>query len=87
MTPNSPLFPQSIALYRHLLRQIRSRLPPQTRGHYSHQARQGFVAFEDERDPSRIDEIVARATADAEWLVKKYSGWEEEEEIKKKKKK
>jgi len=74
--PPRPLFPQSVALYRSLLKTIRSQLPPETRDHYSHAARQGFVAFEDERDPARVEQIVSRAEADAEWIVKKYSGWE-----------
>lgn len=82
MPPNRPaasLFPQSVALYRFLLKQIKSNLPPEARDHYSHAARQGFVAFQDEKDPQRIDQIVSRARVDAEWLVKKYSGWESKE--------
>lgn len=79
MPPNPPAsaFPQSLALYRHLLRRIRTDLPPEARDHYAHAARQGFVAFEDEADPGRVDQIVARARLDAEWVVKKYSGWKE----------
>ena len=73
--PAPPLFPQSVALYRYLLRKVKQQLPPEARDHYSHAARQGFVAFEDERDPARIDQIVARAKVDAEWIVKKYAGW------------
>ena len=79
MPPNPPAsaFPQSLALYRHLLRRIRTELPPEARDHYAHAARQGFVAFEDEADPGRIDQIVERAKVDADWIVKKYSGWTE----------
>ena len=78
MPPNPPAASpqQSVALYRYLLRRIRTELPPETRDHYAHSARQGFVAFEDERDPRRIDQIVSRARADAEWIVQKYSGWQ-----------
>lgn len=76
MPPKRPAFPQSIALYRFLLRKIKRQLPPEARDHYAHAARQGFVAFEDEGDPHRIDQIVARARADAEWIVNKYPGWE-----------
>ena len=83
MPPNRPAFPQSVALYRYLLKKIRTHLPPEARDHYAHAARQGFVAFEDERDPQRIDQIVSRARVDAEWIVKKYSGWEEGKEKRK----
>lgn len=76
MPPTPSPFPQSIALYRHLLREIRARLPLEARGHYEHAARQCFVAFADERDAGRVEQIVARAREDAAWVVKKYSGWE-----------
>jgi len=74
--PPPSSFPQSVALYRYLLKKIKAQLPPEARDHYSHSARQGFVAFEDENDPTRIDQIVSRAKVDAEWIVKKYAGWE-----------
>jgi len=82
-----PCFPQSVALYRYLLREIKTKLPPEARDYYRHSARQSFVAFVDERDAGRIDQIVSRAKEDAAWIVKKYTGWEERAKLESEKRK
>ncbi|KAK5869047.1 hypothetical protein PBY51_010010 [Eleginops maclovinus] len=62
-----------LQLYRHLLRCCRQLPTVAMQNHYRHSIRQGYNSHADEDDPERIQIIVQRAVADADWILKKYS--------------
>uniref|UniRef100_A0A3B4A0G7 LYR motif-containing protein 9 n=1 Tax=Periophthalmus magnuspinnatus TaxID=409849 RepID=A0A3B4A0G7_9GOBI len=60
-----------VQLYRYLLRCTR-RLPSSAmQQHYRHAIRQGYNSHTDEDDPERIQMIIHRAIADADWVLNK----------------
>nr|XP_033486649.1 LYR motif-containing protein 9 isoform X1 [Epinephelus lanceolatus] len=61
-----------VQLYRHLLRCCRKLPTPAMQQHYRHAIRQGYNSHSDEDDPERIQMIIQRAIADAEWILNKY---------------
>ncbi|XP_062328807.1 LYR motif-containing protein 9 [Osmerus eperlanus] len=62
-----------IQLYRYLLRCCK--LLPKTamQQHYRHAIRQGYNSHVDEDDHERIQLIIQRAIADADWILDKYT--------------
>ncbi|XP_018556966.1 LYR motif-containing protein 9 isoform X1 [Lates calcarifer] len=64
-----------VQLYRYLLRCCRQ-LPTTTmQQHYRHAIRQGYNSHSDEDDPERIQMIIQRAIADADWILDKVCLW------------
>ncbi|KAM3615432.1 uncharacterized protein V6R79_002220 [Siganus canaliculatus] len=61
-----------VHLYRYLLRCCRLLPTTAMQQHYRHSVRQGFNSHSDEVDPERIQVIIQRAIADADWILEKY---------------
>ncbi|XP_069578631.1 LYR motif-containing protein 9 [Brachyistius frenatus] len=62
-----------VQLYRYLLRCCRLLPSTAMRQHYRHAIRQGYNSHSDEEDPERIQLIIQRAVADADWILTKYT--------------
>nr|XP_046245273.1 LYR motif-containing protein 9 [Scatophagus argus] len=62
-----------VQLYRHLLRCCRQLPTTAMQQHYRHAIRQGYNSHSDEDDPERIQMIIQRAIADADWILGKYT--------------
>lgn len=67
MTMNS-----SLDLYRHLLRMIRLKLPPNARSYYRSYLKNQFRGHLDETDVDRITKMHLMALEKGDWVVKKY---------------
>uniref|UniRef100_A0AAV2J3T6 Complex 1 LYR protein domain-containing protein n=1 Tax=Knipowitschia caucasica TaxID=637954 RepID=A0AAV2J3T6_KNICA len=59
-------------LYRYLLRCCKLLPSAAMQQHYKHAIRQGFTSHTDEDDPERVQSIIHRAIADADWVLSKY---------------
>ncbi|XP_019943734.1 LYR motif-containing protein 9 [Paralichthys olivaceus] len=62
-----------VQLYRYLLRCCRQLPTTVMQEHYKHAVRQGYKSHSDEDDPERIQMIIQRAVADAQWILDKYT--------------
>ncbi|KAM3615433.1 uncharacterized protein V6R79_002220 [Siganus canaliculatus] len=62
-----------VHLYRYLLRCCRLLPTTAMQQHYRHSVRQGFNSHSDEVDPERIQVIIQRAIADADWILEKVN--------------
>ncbi|XP_069022587.1 LYR motif-containing protein 9 [Embiotoca jacksoni] len=62
-----------VQLYRYLLRCCRLLPSTAMQQHYRHAIRQGYNSHSDEEDPERIQLIIQRAVADADWILTKYT--------------
>ncbi|XP_040902642.1 LYR motif-containing protein 9 [Toxotes jaculatrix] len=62
-----------VQLYRFLLRCCRQLPTAAMQQHYRHTIRQGYNSHSDEDDPERIQMIIQRAIADADWILHKYT--------------
>uniref|UniRef100_A0A3Q3XLU1 LYR motif-containing protein 9 n=1 Tax=Mola mola TaxID=94237 RepID=A0A3Q3XLU1_MOLML len=62
-----------VQLYRYLLRCCRQLPTAAMQQHYRHAIRQvsGYNSHSDEDDPERIQMIIQRAIADADWILEK----------------
>jgi hypothetical protein len=62
----------SLFLWYHILRKIRL-LPNEAQGYYHNFAYENFLAFRDEEDLRRVNEIVTKSTENVKWICKKYN--------------
>ncbi|XP_036931135.1 LYR motif-containing protein 9 isoform X1 [Acanthopagrus latus] len=62
-----------VQLYRYLLRCCRQLPTTAMQQHYRHAIKQGYKSHSDEDDPERIQMIIQRAIADADWILDKYT--------------
>ncbi|XP_066552020.1 LYR motif-containing protein 9 [Amia ocellicauda] len=70
--PAAELVRTPLRLYRYLLRCCRQLPSAAAQQHYRHAVRQGFNSHADEDDPERVQQIISRAIADADWVIDKY---------------
>lgn len=61
----------SRGLYKYLLRACQ-KLPQDPADYYKHMVRQGFGQHSEEDDPERLQQIIERSLADADWVLSKY---------------
>ncbi|CAL8336648.1 unnamed protein product [Boreogadus saida] len=69
----SELVKTPVHLYRYLLRCCKQLPSPGMQQHYRHAIRQGYNSHKDEDDPERIQTIIHRSLADADWILDKYT--------------
>ncbi|KAM9853138.1 LYR motif-containing protein 9 [Aulostomus maculatus] len=62
-----------VQLYRYLLRCCKLLPTAAMQKHYRHAIRQSYNSHSDEDNPERIQIIIQRAIADADWTLDKYS--------------
>ncbi|XP_067449968.1 LYR motif-containing protein 9 isoform X2 [Thunnus thynnus] len=62
-----------VQLYRYLLRCCKQLPTGAMQQHYRHAIRQSYKSHADEDDPERIQMIIQRAIADANWILDKYT--------------
>ncbi|XP_020504692.1 LYR motif-containing protein 9 [Labrus bergylta] len=62
-----------VQLFRYLLRCCRLLPTTAVQQHYRHAIRQSYKSHSDEDDQERIQMMIQRAIADADWILHKYT--------------
>ncbi|KAK4522843.1 hypothetical protein GAYE_PCTG30G0733 [Galdieria yellowstonensis] len=64
--------PKVLALYRHMLRCIKT-LPPQVQPYYRYYVRQQFNSHADEIEEERVEEIISKSRSYIPYILNKYN--------------
>ncbi|KAL2095715.1 hypothetical protein ACEWY4_007863 [Coilia grayii] len=71
--PGAELVHTPVQLYRYLLRCCKLLPSTAMQQHYRHAVRQSFNSHADEDDGQRIQLMIRRGIADADWILEKYT--------------
>ncbi|XP_063061309.1 LYR motif-containing protein 9 [Engraulis encrasicolus] len=71
--PGAELVHTPVQLYRYLLRCCKLLPSTAMQQHYRHAVRQSFNSHADEDDAERVQLMIKRGIADADWILDKYT--------------